>query len=125
MLNMKLLKTKIFLWLVIGNLLLMPLVFVQAQGETRLNLPGAVEKTSVGGIVDVLRSVVRWIYIIFFIIAVMFVLFAAFSYLTAGGDPERVTTAKNQIIYAAIAIAVALLAVGFEQIIRTFLSSGA
>jgi phosphoglycerol transferase MdoB-like AlkP superfamily enzyme len=121
---MKLLKTKIFLWLVIGSLLLIPLVFAQAQGETRLNLPGAVEKTSVGGVVDVLRSVVRWVYIIFFIIAVMFILFAAFSYLTAGGDPETVAKAKNQIIYAAIAIAVALLAVGFEQIIRTFLQSG-
>jgi hypothetical protein len=80
--------------------------------------------TTVGGLVDVLRNVVRWIYILFFIIAVMFILFAAFSYLTAGGDPEQVSKAKSRIIYAAIAIAVALLAVGFEVIIRNFLQAG-
>jgi len=79
--------------------------------------------TTVGGLVDVLKGVIRWIYIIFFVIAVMFILFAAFSYLTAGGDAEKITTAKNRVIYAAIAIIVALLAVGFEVIIRNFLTS--
>ena len=79
--------------------------------------------TTVGGLVDILRNVVRWIYIIFFILAVMFIIFAAFSYLTAGGDPEQVSKAKSRIIYAAVAIAVALLAVGFEVIIRNFLVS--
>ncbi|NCO89364.1 hypothetical protein AUJ30_01465 [Candidatus Wolfebacteria bacterium CG1_02_39_135] len=79
--------------------------------------------TTVGGLVDVLKGVIRWTYIIFFVIAVMFILFAAFSYLTAGGDAEKITTAKNRVIYAAIAIIVALLAVGFEVIIRNFLTS--
>jgi len=79
--------------------------------------------TTVGGLVDVLKGVIRWIYIIFFVIAVMFIIFAAFSYLTAGGDPEQVSKAKSRIIYAAVAIAVALLAVGFEVIIRNFLVS--
>ena len=79
--------------------------------------------TTVGGLADVLKGVIRWIYIIFFVIAVMFIIFAAFSYLTAGGDPEQVSKAKSRIIYAAVAIAVALLAVGFEVIIRNFLVS--
>ena len=79
--------------------------------------------TTVGGLVDVLKGVIRWIYIIFFVIAVMFIIFAAFSYLTAGGDPEQVSKAKSRIIYAAVAIAVALLAVGFEVIIRNFVVS--
>jgi len=79
--------------------------------------------TTIGGLVDVLKGVIRWTYIIFFVIAVMFILFAAFSYLTAGGDAEKITTAKNRVIYAAIAIIVALLAVGFEVIIRNFLTS--
>ena len=79
--------------------------------------------TTVGGLVDIMRNIVRWVYIIFFILAVMFIIFAAFSYLTAGGDPEQVSKAKSRIIYAAVAIAVALLAVGFEVIIRNFLVS--
>lgn len=89
------------------------------------NIPGIAQTgpTTVSGLVDVLRNVVRWIYVIFFIIAVMFILFAAFSYLTAGGEPEKLNKAKNQIIYAAVAIAVALLAIGFEVIIRAFLGA--
>ncbi len=75
------------------------------------------------GIIDVIRGVVKWIYIIFFIIAVMFILFAAFNYLGGGEDAEKTKTAHNQIKYAAIAIAVALLAVGLEIIVKNFLQS--
>jgi len=89
------------------------------------DIPGVsrVGPTTVGGLVDILRNVVRWVYIIFFVIAVMFILFAAFNYLTAGGEAEKITKAKNQLIYAVVAIVVALLAVGFETIIRNFLAS--
>ena len=89
------------------------------------NIPGVtpVGPTTVGGLVDVIRGVVRWVYIIFFIIAVLFILFAAFTYLTAGGEAEKVNKAKTQLIYAAVAIAVALLAVGFSAIIQAFLTN--
>ncbi|MDP3015356.1 MAG: hypothetical protein Q8N28_03045 [bacterium] len=72
---------------------------------------------------DVIAGVVKWTYAIFFIITVMFVLFAAFNYLTGGGDPEKIKTAHKQIMYAVIAIAVALLAVGFSLIIKQFLGT--
>lgn len=54
----------------------------------------------------------------------MMIILAAFSCLFAAGDEEKVKTAKQRIIYAAVAIIVALLAVGFESIIKTFLQSG-
>lgn len=76
---------------------------------------------TVGGLVDLIRAIVRWIYIIFFVVAVAFVLIAAFRYLFAAGDPEKVKGARNMIIYAAVAFIIAFLAVGFEQIIGTFL----
>ena len=79
--------------------------------------------TNVSGLVDVIRNVVKWVYVIFFIIAVLFILFAAFTYLTAGGDSGKVEKAKNQIIYAAVAIAVALLAVGVELIVKDLLKT--
>lgn len=71
---------------------------------------------------DVIASVVKWTYAIFFIITVMFVLFAAFNYLTGGDDAEKIKSAHQQIIYAAIAVAIALLAVGFSLIIQKFLN---
>jgi len=78
---------------------------------------------TIGGLVDLVRQIVRWAYIIFFIIAVLMIILAAFSYLTAGGDAEKVNTAKNRLIYAAVAIAVAFLAVSFETIIKNFLNT--
>jgi hypothetical protein len=119
---MNLSKTKISALFII---LLAGLLLAGATNAQVANIPGvqAVGPTSVGGIVDIIRAIVRWVYIIFFILAVLFILFAAFSYLFSAGDPEKVATAKNRIIYAAIAVAVAFLAVGFETIIRIFLTA--
>ena len=116
------LKTKIIAVVLGVSLfgLMVNVTFGQAPVIPGVNVVGP---TTVGGLVDVVRGVVRWVYIIFFILAVLFILFAAFTYLMAGGEPEAVNKAKTQLIYAAVAIAVALLAVGFEQIIQAFLTS--
>ena len=76
------------------------------------------------GIVGIVAGVVKWIYIIFFIIAVMYVLFAAFAYLTENDDAEKMKVVHTRIKYAAIAIAIALLAVGLELIVKNFLTTG-
>lgn len=120
---MNFLKTKIYLvailaifGLLIGNMAM------------AVNIPGIPEiggrTGNVSGLVSIFADIVKWIYTIFFIVAVMFVIFAAFTYLTAGGDAEKVGNAKTQIIYAAVAIIVALLAVSLESIVRNFLISG-
>ncbi len=82
-----------------------------------------VESTS--GLIGVLRGIVQTTYIIFFIIATLFILFAAYNYLTAGGQPEKINTAHKQLLYAGIAIVVALLAVGTSAIIKNFLENPA
>ena len=72
-------------------------------------------------LLNVIAGVVKWIYTIFFVVAVVFILFAAFNYLTAGGQPEKIKTAHTMLIWAIVAIAIALLSVAAAQIIRTFL----
>ena len=78
---------------------------------------------NVSGIVGIAANVVKWIYVIFFITAVIYILFAAFAYLTESDDSEKIKVVHTRIKYAAIAITVALLAVGFELIIRNFLTT--
>ena len=73
-------------------------------------------------LLTVIANIVKWTYAIFFIITVMFVLFAAFNYLTGGDDAEKIKNAHKQLLYAAVAVAVALLAVGFSLIIKQFLN---
>ena len=79
---------------------------------------------SVTDVEVVLNNIVRWAQVIFFILAALFIIFAAFEYLTAGGDDEKVKKAKNMLIYAIVAIAVALVAGGMKALVGTFLGTG-
>ena len=62
---------------------------------------------------------IGWIFTFLIITAIIFVLIAAFKYLTAAGDPEKVKSASHTLIYAAVAVAVALLAKGIPVIVGT------
>ncbi|MBI5079353.1 hypothetical protein HZB06_01590 [Candidatus Wolfebacteria bacterium] len=113
--------TKIISWsMTLGFFGLLLASAVSAQTVTTIPPVGP---TTVGGIVNLIQYLVRWVYIIFFVIAVMFLIFAAFTYLTAAGDPTKVSSAKDKLIYAVVAMIVAFLAVGFELIVRNFLIS--
>jgi len=76
------------------------------------------------GLKGILTTVVRWVYIIFFIVAVMFILFAAYTYLTAQGDAEKIKSANNQLIYAAIAVIVAFMSLGIDLLVKSLLKEG-
>jgi len=73
-------------------------------------------------IVDIVIRIVRWTYTIFFVIAVFMILMAAYTYLTAQAEPEKIKNATNQIVWASIAIAVALLAVSMSMIVKSIVS---
>ncbi len=68
--------------------------------------------------------IVGWLFTFLIILTVVFVIIAAFKYLTAAGDPEKVKSAGNTLVYAAIAIVVALFARGLPLIIGSLFSSG-
>jgi hypothetical protein len=68
-------------------------------------------------------KIVLWIATIFWILAVASVIWAAFTFLTAGGDESKVGEAKKQLIYALIAAAVALLANGINMIAANLLGA--
>ncbi len=66
-----------------------------------------------------------WFFTFLMVLAVIFVLVAAYKYLTAGGDPEKVKAASNILIYAAIAIIVALFARGLPLLVNSLIGGGA
>jgi len=55
-------------------------------------------------------------------LAVIMVLVGAFQFITSAGDPEKVSKARKTIMYAAIGLAVALIAGGAVSIIQAFVS---
>lgn len=78
--------------------------------------------TTPEGIFNILKTVVQWTYTIFFVVAVLFILLAAYTFLTAKDDPGKIKSATNQIFWAAVAIAIALIAVGATQIIQKIIN---
>lgn len=93
-------------------------------GSAVLAIPTGEAKDSpvkgVNDIMKILNNIVKVMYQAFFIVAIGFVILAAFTYLTGGDDPEKIKSANKKIIYAAIAIIVALISVGAAQIIGSF-----
>ena len=87
-------------------------------------LPPPVGPVTVSGWVAILVNVVQWFYTIIFIIAVLFILLAAFNFITSGGDPTKTTAAKKQLLYAVIGIVVALLSYGVVTLVQNSLNSG-
>jgi hypothetical protein len=69
-------------------------------------------------IVDLVNKVANWMFTFLLIIAVVYIILAAFNYLTSEGNEEKVTAAHKALVYAAVAIAVAVLSRGFVYIIR-------
>jgi hypothetical protein len=53
----------------------------------------------------------------------VFILIAAFSFLTSAGNPEKVASARQMIVYAVVAIAIGALAYGIPLIVKQLLTS--
>ncbi len=79
---------------------------------------------SVNGVFDIIRNIVIWIYRAFFVVAVIFILMAAYNFIQGGTNEKKIEIAKGQLKYAAISIVVALIASGLSFIIAQFLGSG-
>ena len=89
-------------------------------GATDFEIEG-VTVESPDKLLDILGEAVRYVYYAFFVVAVLFIILAAYGYLTKSGEPEEIKKIHQKLLYAVIAIVVALLAVGAEAIIGEFL----
>jgi len=72
-----------------------------------------------------LEGLATWLFWIIMMLAVIFILIAAFYFLTAGGDPNKIAMAKSTLIYALVGAVVAVLAWGLVTFIATFFGADA
>lgn len=68
---------------------------------------------------NLICSFIIYFFWIVIVISVIMVLVAAFDYVTAGDDTEKTTRGRKRLTYAAVGIAIALLATGFPAIISS------
>jgi uncharacterized membrane protein len=105
------------------SLLLPALAFAQAPPgppPTSGSIPGA-SVTSISGVLGLICNFFGWAFFFLIALVVIFVIVAAFRYLTAAGDPEKVKKAGSTLLYAAVAVGVALLARAIPLIVSSFL----
>jgi heme/copper-type cytochrome/quinol oxidase subunit 2 len=96
----------------------MPL-FAGAVNIPRNTVPQGI--TSFQGFLNLFDKVISWLFTILMVFAVLMIVYAAFSYLTSGGDEEKVGSAHKRIMYAIVAIAVAFLAQGISFVVAELL----
>lgn len=109
------------------SLVLPALAFAQNIPSPTAPTPSTVPQGTINSLQDVLNTVCivfSWMFYFLVAIAVIFILVAAFKYLTAGGEAEKVKGAGNTLLYAAVAVGVALLARAVPLIVGSFVGAG-
>lgn len=93
-----------------------------APGDTPVVPPTPGALTSLTNFKTFICTVVfNWFFTFLVVLAAIFALVAAYKYLTAGGDPEKVKAASNILIYAAVAIVAALFARGLPLLVTSLI----
>jgi len=98
--------------LLISLLLSLPIVVSAVEFQNPL------EYETFGELID---AIIQFIFYIAVVVAPLMVIIGAFYLLTAGGDPKKIGTGKNIIIYTLIGLAIVMLARGLLAMIESII----
>ena len=101
-----------------GPLSAVPGVCLEAPRSSS-KLPDTAVATTGAGLLALIDTITNWFFAVFTVLALIFVLLAAFNFVTAGGDEAKVSEARQKLIWAAIGIIVALISKGLVPIVRS------
>jgi len=128
--KMKRILIALFTVFLVVGFLAMPLVFVSAaHGDGEKGHPGDIEgfsnlpdgPQSGGTILDTIDAITDWIFAIIMLIAVIYLIMGAYQFITGGGDPAKVSEARQKLLYAIIGIALAFAASGIDNVLRNII----
>ena len=79
---------------------------------------------TIEALLGTIEVITNWIFSILLIVAVIFILLAAFQFVTAGGNATAVQEARQKLLYAAIGVIVAVAAQGIVTVAKSVLGAG-
>ncbi len=97
------------------------ILIISAYNALALEIPNPLG-SGASTIPQLIDKIATWLLEIGSIIAVIIVIWAAFLFMTSGGNQQKVTTARQTLWYAIIGLTVLLLAKGVTSLIQNFLS---
>lgn len=91
-----------------------------APGECLPELPEGPQTP--GEVLDTIEVIANWVFAIFLAASVIFLVWGAFEFMLAQGDPAKISAAKQRLLYAVVGIGLAMLANGVDDILRSILT---
>lgn len=79
--------------------------------------------TNPENLITKLCGLMGWLFTFIVVFAILAILIAAFRYVTANGDQEAVEGANKALVYAAVAVALAVVAKAVPYVVIGFLSN--
>jgi hypothetical protein len=70
-------------------------------------------------LINTIYSITDWIFYILMAFVGIMIIIGAFTIITAGGSPEKVTSGRNYVLYAVIGMVVAFFARAIPAIVKT------
>jgi len=108
-------------------------IFCPTAVDTDCSLATAASTCGAGGdalctcgiccVMDTVYTVTDWIFVAVVVIVIIFILWGAYNLLTSQADPAKIKLGRDQIMYAAIGMIVALLAKAIPLIVRSILGA--
>lgn len=115
---------KVLVSLILVSVLIVPVVVSAQSTNTIWNILGfgggqtAPEVVPATDVMLILGSLLNWMFAILLLIAAIFIIIAAFMFVTAAGDPDKTKTARMYVLYALIGVLVAFAARGLVELVR-------
>jgi len=72
-------------------------------------------------LVTTIQALTNWFFVSFLLLAVVFVILAAFQFLSGGGDPQAVAQARQKLIWAAVAIILATMSRAIPTVVNNII----
>ena len=104
----------------------MPILLAQAQSVPQPPVTAPDQLNNINQFLNsgLVCTVLNWVFWFIIVLSIIFTLVAAFRYLTAAGDPEKVKRAGATLLYVVVAVIVALIAKGLPLIVSQFVGGG-
>jgi len=67
---------------------------------------------------EAVEKIVTPLFVVLVAISIVFIIFAAYTFVTSGGDPGKAETARTTLVYAIVGLIVAFLALGVYNILK-------
>lgn len=92
--------------------------FALAQEEYPAITPEAPPEYGAEDVLGILPTIIEYVFGFLIAVVVLMIIIAGYVFVTAGGNPERVTLARRWLMYALIGLAIAVLARGLVELVQ-------